>query len=300
MNTLGQIAEILTTYSLHDETLNPETTPLMKKIEAKMNRHEELVFILPAFPAKSPSPEKTGGELPDFGEVLALKNLQSICDRISELYNAGARMVICSDGRVFSDVVKVSDESIDRYNDGIRSIINEYNLSSISIFTMEDIFPDRTPSQLREILLDFYALTTEEVRNLVCVNENYRDLFNGVHRFLLEDEVALNTGSSKSAMTRETKKRAYELIRRSDAWSALLNEHFRDALRLSIHPHPPGHEKFGIKLVPGSTKWATPWHNVVVKVKNNFELMHKREALKLNAILKMERDKYAYFEVPAV
>ena len=300
MRTLDKIAEILTAYSLQGEAFSVDESPLMQKIALKMQREEELVFILPAFPAKSPSSEKTVGEMPDFGEVLALQNLQSICDDIRSLYEPGARVVICSDGRVFSEVVKVSDECIDRYNDGIRSIIQEYNFSSLSIFTMEDLFPEKTPTQLREVLLDFYAMTTEEVRNLVCVNENYRELFNGIHRFLLEDEVAMNTHSSKSAMTKETKKRAYELLRRSDAWSSLLNEHFRDALRLSIHPHPPGHEKFGIKLVPGSTKWATPWHNVVVKIKNNFELMHRREALKLNAILKMEKDKYAYFEVPAV
>lgn len=297
MKALEKIARILTTYSLQEEIFNPEESPLLKKIESKMMKNEELVFILPAFPAKSPSTDKTTGELPDLGEVIALSNLQRMCDQIAEIYSVGARVVICSDGRVFSDVVKVSDESIDRYNEGISSIIQEYHLSSLSIFTMEGLFPRKAPVELREILLEFYAMTLEEVRNLVRVNENYKSLFNGIHRFLLEDEVTMNTSSSKSAITKETKKRAYELLRRSDAWSALLNEHFRDALRLSIHPHPPGHEKFGIKLVPGSTKWATPWHNVLVKIKNNFELMHRREALKLNAILKMEKDKYAYYEV---
>lgn len=299
MTILDKLAEILRDYSHHSDLLKDEA-PLIKNIKRKMDEGKELIFILPAFPAKSPSPDKTNGELPDYGEVLALKNLQSLCDRLTDIYPVGAKVIICSDGRVFSDVVKVSDMSIDRYNQGIRSIIQDYSLGRIEIFSMDDLFPENTPDELRLHLLEHFAKTIPAVKDLVAHNPTYKNLFNGIHRFLYEDEIVLNTSETKSSISKQAKKRTYELIRRSDAWSLLLDKYFKDELRLSIHPYPLGHEKFGIKLVPSSSNWATPWHNVVVKMKNSFELMHFKEARKLGAILKMEKDKYAYFEVASL
>jgi pyoverdine/dityrosine biosynthesis protein Dit1 len=300
MSTLSQIAEILKEYSHHEDALHVDNTPLLKRISSKMEHNKELIFLLPAFPAKSPSPDKTSGELPDFGEVLALQNLQKLCDKLSALYIPGARVLICSDGRIFGDVVKVTDEGIDNYQKGIIEIIKDFGLNRLSTFSMDDLFPNLVASEQRTTLLERFAKDVEEVRELVKTSETYGRLFNGMHRFLMEDELALNKTETKNQVSKQTKIRTYELIRRSDAWSALLNHHFKDELRLSIHPYQLNHEKFGIKLVASSSNWATPWHNVVVKIKDNFELMHRKEAMKLNAIPKMMKDKYAYFELANV
>lgn len=300
MNLIKQIAEVLREYSLLEGDLALHTVPILQKIHNRMEFSERLTFILPAFPAKSPSRDKTNGDLPDFGEVLSLQNLQAFCNRLEEIYSPGAEVVICSDGRVFSDVVKVDDVTIDQYNDGIFSIISEYNLHSISVFRMDDLYPHLSPADLRNLLIDVYAMDIEQVKHLVLSSSSYKSLFNGIHRFLSEDELSSTTGLSRSSAQKMTKERTYELLRRSDAWSKLLDSHYPNALRLSIHPHAIGHEKFGIKLVPSSNKWATPWHNVVVKIKNKYELMHKKKAIEMNATLKMERDKYAYFEIATI
>lgn len=297
MENLSQVMEILKEHSNNLGEGALINVPLFKNIALKMKASEELIFLLPAFPAKSPSPLKTSGELPDLGEVLALQGLQKLCERISAIYTPGAKVIICSDGRVFSDVVNVSDESITRYQDGIHEIIREFSLNRIETFALDDLYPGKEGGELRSRLLLQFAKSLEEVRALVCTNEGHKKLFNGLHKFLIEDELAINPGLSKNKITNETKSRTYELIRRSDAWSELLNHYFKNHLRLSIHPYRPEHEKFGIKLVSSSSKWATPWHNVTVKIKNRFELMHKQEALKLNAIPRMMKDKYAYFEV---
>jgi len=297
MNTLMQIANILKQFSFHTEGASLLETPLLKNIAKKIDAQQELVFLLPAFPAKSPSPLKTSGARPDLGEVLGLQNLQKLCVQIQEVYGPGARVIICSDGRVFSDVVKVSDEFITLYQEGIEEIIKEFKLSYLETFSLDNLFPDLDGDSLRRRLLDQFSQTTEDLKMLVKNSEHYTKLFNGMHRFLLEDELALNTSASKNKLSKETKERTYELMRRSDAWSDLLNHYFKDELRLSIHPYELGHEKFGVKLVSSSSKWATPWHNVTVKIKEKFELMHRVEALKLNAIPKLLKDKYAYFEV---
>lgn len=297
MTILTQISEILKEYSFHLEEVFVSEVPLFKRIATRMREEQELVFLLPAFPAKSPSPSKTLGQLPDLGEVLALQNLQRLCDRISKIYSPGAKIIICSDGRVFSDVVRVSDESITLYQEGIKDIIQEFKLHRLEIFALDDLYPGLGGNELRERLLKQFSRTREEVRLLVRNHEDHKKLFNGLHKFLLEDESAINKFSSKNQMAKETKERTYELMRRSDAWSELINHYFKDQLRLSIHPYHPEHEKFGIKLVTSSSKWATPWHNVTVKIKDKFELMHLQDALKLQVMPKMMKDKYAYFEI---
>lgn len=292
-----QIEKIFTEYSEHLKGQNLQNAPLFRKIEAKIAKSEELVFLLPAFPAKSPSPAKTSGAMPDLGEVLALQGLHELCTKMSKIYQPGARIVICSDGRVFSDVVKVSDKEISEYQKGIAEIVKEFNLTKISIFALDDLYADKTADQMRDILLNTYAKSVEDMRNLVLLKDDYKKLFNGLHKFLLEDELELNPTISKNKASQETKLRTYELMRRSDAWSELLNGVFPDELRLSIHPYKIEHEKFGIKLISSSSKWATPWHNVTVKIRDRFELMHLKEALSMNAIPKFAKDKYAYFEI---
>ncbi len=300
-------AELLEKISQHLSELTHEwspeqvlATPLMKEASKKIHKGEALIFVLPAFPAKSPSPEKTSGQLPDYGEVIALKRLNQFCQNISVIYQPGAKVVICSDGRAFGDLVHVSDEQIDLYNQGIHEIISDFSLDFLSVFTMEDLYPQLKADQLRELLQSEFARPLEEVKELIRKDANYRALFNGIHRFLTEDERTLFAELSKNQLSKRCKQRSYELIRRSDSWGELLRAHFAEALRFSIHPYPVGHEKFGVKLVPGSSRWATPWHNVTVKLKNHFELMHLKDALELGAQKKFYEDKYAYFEVAAL
>ncbi|MFL5783935.1 MAG: L-tyrosine/L-tryptophan isonitrile synthase family protein [Bacteriovoracaceae bacterium] len=267
--------------------------PILRKMTEKMMNAEKLVFILPAFPAKSPSPLKTSGVLPDLGEVLALQNLNNMCSEISAYYAPGAEVIICSDGRVFSDVVGVSDELITAYAEGIDEIIRDFGLSHLRTFAMDELLPELKGDELRTVLLRNFSMSIEAVREKARINPA---LFNGLHKFMVEDQLPLST-LSKNQLTKLMKERTYELMRRSDAWSALLEEKFGDVLRLSIHPYPLANEKFGVKLVTCSEKWATPWHNVTVRTERGFELMHKSRALELGAVEKKLGGKYVFFEL---
>ncbi len=267
--------------------------PIMRKLVGKMMRGEKLTFILPAFPAKSPSPQKTCGILPDLGEVLALKNLNQMCGEISGHYAPGAEVIICSDGRVFSDVVGVSDEQITAYAEGIDAIIKEFHLAHLKTFAMDDLHPGKEGDELRAELLKSFSVSTEEMREKA---KNNPALFNGLHKFMIEDQMGL-VEMSKNQLNKLMKEKTYELMKRSDAWSGLLETYFPDSLRLSIHPYPLTHEKFGVKLVTSSEKWATPWHNVTVKTEQGFILMHKARALEMGAKESSLGGKYAFFEL---
>lgn len=289
----NSIRAVLELANYTGEATDVRDIPLMRKMVAKMMNGEKLIFILPAFPAKSPSPQKTAGLLPDLGEVLALQNLNRMCGEISGHYAPGAEVIICSDGRIFSDVVSVPDHHITDYAQGIDEIISEFNLSHLSTFSMDEMIPEKKGDDLRLEVLTKYGMTKEEVREKA---KNNPALFNGLHRFMIEDQMGISE-LSKNQLNKLMKEKTYELMKRSDAWSLLLEEKFGDVLRLSIHPYPLRAEKFGVKLVPSSSGWATPWHNVTVKTASGFELMHKKKALELGAVEKSFGGKYAYFEI---
>src|SRR5690606_22148817 len=92
-----------------------QQSPLCTQIIEQVKRKQKLTFILPAFPAKSSNRNKTHGPLPDMGEVLALEHLQKMCLNIEKNYASGAEVIICSDGRVFNDLVFVSDRDLIQY-----------------------------------------------------------------------------------------------------------------------------------------------------------------------------------------
>lgn len=292
-SAMNAVRAVLKLSSFTGEVTDIRAVPLFRKMVEKMMNNEKLIFILPAFPAKSPSPMKTSGVLPDLGEVLALRNLNAMCGEISGTYAPGAEVIICSDGRVFSDVVAVPDEHITAYAEAIDDIIREFHLSHLRTFSMDELLPELKGDELRNELLNRFAMSDHEVREKARFNPS---LFNGLHRFMVEDQLGLSD-LSKNQLSKQMKEKTYELMKRSDAWSALLEEKFGDVLRLSIHPYPPEHEKFGVKLVAASSGWATPWHNVTVQTERGFELMHKARALELGAVEKKLGGKYAYFEL---
>jgi pyoverdine/dityrosine biosynthesis protein Dit1 len=295
---IQEVTKILSQRAIEKDFTGFDSSPVFNAIAKTMLEGGPLVFLLPAFPAKSPSQKKAFGKNPDLGEVLALQNLQKMCQEISEIYPAGAQVMICSDGRVFSDVVGVSDEDIDLYQKGVHAIIQDYELDHLKLLSMDDLFPGNNPEELRSLLEEIYCEDLGVIRHNVINDEKTSNLFNGLHRFLKEDQRELFHDMGQNAFNRLMKERAFELLRRSDGWSKLIEEHFRDGIRLSIHPHPITHSKLGIRLVNANSKWATPWHNVLVKFPDRMELMPHKEALDLGAQINFERGRYAFFEAP--
>ena len=74
------------------------------------------------------------------------------------------------------------------------------------------------------------------------------------------------------------------MIRRSDAWGALVAEAFPDAVRLSIHPQPEVSEKIGVHLVDTEDAWLTPWHACAVLTPDGARLMKRADAEAAGAV----------------
>ncbi len=267
--------------------------PHLQAVVTAITERQPITFVIPAFPGKSPNPAKVLGPLPDLAEQRALQFLNHLCSRVERFYTYGAQVIVCSDGRVFSDVVGMREEDVTDYQDELGRMIEELGGANVTTFNLDNWGEGQDAVQLRHELMEKFGQSEESLKEKVrrgsARSNNPSDseahrIYCGITRFLFED--ALHPGQSKSrtAIQNDCKRRAYEVIRRSNAWSALIEERFPHAVRLSIHPQTCGSTKLGIRLLDNES-WMTPWHGVAVDTGEGFVLMKRWEAEKLEAQL---------------
>lgn len=266
--------------------------PHLGKIRSAVGAHRPVQLVLPAFPGKSPNLAKVLSPLPDRAELLALEFLQKLCNEIGAIYAPGVQLIICSDGRVFSDVIGMKESDVTEYQQVITSMIEHHGLVNLSTFHLDELTEDENFQSIRHDLLAEYGTTQEALREKIRRGASLggspeeldaNRMYRGITRFLVEDS-SHSAGLSRTQKQRDCKERAIEVIRRSNAWSALIEERFPEAVRLSIHPQVCGSQKLGVRLVANES-WMTPWHGVAVKTPRGFVLMKRAEAETLRAQL---------------
>lgn len=283
-------ASILNLLLTHHRTTGPSPASAeafphqLRQIADFVREATPIVFTLPGFPCKSPNPAKVLGHLPDQGERLSLRFLNSLCTDIERIHPPGARIVICSDGHVFGDIIHVSDTHIDAYADELRGIIGELGLDRLSVFDLRDVLGDLPHATKRTHIHDHYAPTVDALRTEVHAGGHPLALYRGITRFLVEDTADF-TGT-RSALQRECRQRAYGVIQRSRAWGDLIADHHPRAVRLSIHPQPAGAAKFGIRLLDAPDAWTTPWHSAALhRADGTWTLMPHARAAQLGRMV---------------
>lgn len=262
----------------------------LSRVQSFVSAGERIQLVLPAFPAKAPNARKVLGKLPDTAEAIALERLEGLLRDIAEAYPPGAELVVCSDGHVFADVVGVSDADVRAYRRALEAMIENLGTDRIRIFGLEDAYGAITPTKAREALCEGYAVSTDEVRARAKRSEAHAAQLDGIHRLLFEDEVARSPGQSRSQSRKATRERAYETVRRSDAWGGLVAAVFPRAIRLTIHPQPDVSPKIGVALLEGEDAWLTPWHGVAYFDGARARLVHRAEAEELGAVVVEDED----------
>jgi pyoverdine/dityrosine biosynthesis protein Dit1 len=288
---LDEILQYRRRFSAIDQDISAENNLVrqiqLPRIEAFVAQNRPIQFVLPAFPAKSPNPNKVLGNVPDMAEKLSLTFLNEVCHSIQQHYAPGARLTICSDGHVFSDLIGVPDDTINVYQRQIKALIRDEKLLHLDVLNLGDIqeFSALTSdyNALRETLINGYADPLEDIRDQLISDEDGTRLYRAITRFLYEDGLLPDYSGSKTALQRDARQRAYGVIQSSWAWGNLLARCFPEAIRLSIHPQPASSLKMGIHMLPTKDDWLTPWHGTAVKVDGTFVLMKKAQALKINA-----------------
>lgn len=301
LNFITIADQILDLIYAHSNSFRPISRPdshaaNRNKIQAFMENGQPIHFVLPAFPAKSPNRQKTLGPLPDLAEVEGLRMLNDLSQSIRSIYSPGAKILICSDGRVFADVVQVSDIDVENYKRGIENLIRVENFDHLDTFHLEDVFGSQSFGGMRDRLVAKYAIPLEQLKENMHSDSSLKLMFNGIHRFMFEDQLVLAPELSREKARQKSKALTYQVIQRSNAWSALVEEKFPSSLRLSIHPQVPESTKIGVQLVHAQNGWCTPWHNVLVVHGQKKTLMKRSEAEAMGAQLRFSPKGHAFYE----
>ncbi len=257
----------------------------LDRVAGAIERGEPVVFVLPAFPGKSPNPAKVLGPRADMAERQSLAFLDALCHRVRRVYTPGARIVLCSDGRVFSDVVGIREDDITVYQQDLLALSAELGANSLTPFNLDDVFGHCGFDEMRSRLMTDYGESLEAVRAAVRAGGDPERLYRGITRFLFEDALRPDMAVSKTALQKDCRRRAYEVILRSRAWDRLVARYFPAAVRLSIHPQVCGGRKIGIHLMETNDEWLTAWHSVAVEFQGRFRLMKRAQAESLGAEL---------------
>ncbi|CAL9735810.1 spore wall maturation protein Dit1p [Monosporozyma servazzii] len=290
----------------------------IKRVKYFTDRYSKIECILPAFPCKSSNNNKVYGTLPDMGEELALKRLIKVAKEVKKFYPPGMKIWIVSDGHVFSDCIGVDDDVVSHYTNKLHQLcetIASKDSDAIGFCGLNEIFfngvatkqfnPDWvtnvemdhfTGTKIcsisdvsRQILMKGCDTDTGTLREQVNTDGHPRlYLYRGFSRFMMEDLFLLPyfQDYSKKKLKKITSKIAFNMIKRNDAYSNLVELMFPHHIRISIHAHTNSGPKFGVKVISEDQcrivhdlndliepkfedllHIPTPWHNCVVKVK---------------------------------
>jgi L-tyrosine isonitrile synthase len=255
-----------------------ETELHIHKIQEMIKNNEPIKMVLPAFPGKSPNRNKTLSKLPDLAEKNSIDNLNKLCKEIAEIYPHGVSMIICSDGYVFSDLVRIPDEDVSTYTESIRDYYQENYPGHFEYYDIIDAYPElKSLDAAREELLVCHGESLIRLTEKANTDKEILSMYRGISKFLYEDFSGIKEfdGLSNTQIQKAAKSTALRVIQRSNAWGELLETTFPNALRLSIHPQFRVSKKIGITMSKTSDCWRTPWHSVAIK-KNDEIYLEKR------------------------
>ncbi|KAH3682325.1 hypothetical protein WICPIJ_006697 [Wickerhamomyces pijperi] len=299
-------------------------------------RNLKLQAVLPAFPCKSSNLDKVGGTNPDKGEELGLRRLIAFTEEMERIYAPGFKVWIVSDGHVFSDCIGVDDDVVDDYTETLKGLYKKIiagpefkNKECIGFVSLKDVLykSDMDHPIPKAAISDFQVnhLTGTKIdpdsdlsrqmlmagcdtddgqlaQDISVPNHPRLNLFRGFSRFMKEDLIKNDffKGTSKKQFNKTISQVAFEMIKRNDAYSNLVELIFPFHLRFSIHAHNNFGPKFGIKLIKsdnckiikalGSSEEPecedllhipTPWHNIIAKIEGSeMHYLTKTKAVK--------------------
>ncbi|QLQ78262.1 hypothetical protein HG537_0A05090 [Torulaspora globosa] len=303
----------------------------IKRAKYFTDRNLKIECVLPAFPCKSSNFDKVGGIYPDKGEEFALRRLIKATQDAQKVYPPGMKIWIVSDGHVFSDCIGVDDDIVTSYTAKLHQLYENIKIPGVDAIGfcglndlffsgaaaskfktewIEDVQLDHlTGTQIcpvsdvsRGILMKGCDTDDGRLRKQISIDGHPRlHLYRGFSRFMLEDLSRLSffEGCSRKGFKKTISKIAFNMIRRNDAYSNLVELIFPHHMRLSIHAHTNSGPKFGVKVISSEQcrivkslddleepkfedllHIPTPWHNCVVKVDDNHYVLTKASVVK--------------------
>ncbi|KIM94082.1 hypothetical protein OIDMADRAFT_35134 [Oidiodendron maius Zn] len=278
--TANKILEIILDYALNkfDDTkdqLNAGRPKFLSVIGEFILAGTRVEMCLPAFPFKSANKVyKVFGILPDKAEEIALDRLNTMCLRIGEIYQPGAKCTIISDGLVYNDLLCISDRDTWAYGQALREMAVEKRFSHIGFSRLKDFVNLPLPEKLDEItyvanatnfrrcMMNNFGKEDLDIENEIANSPDTKLTYLGYRRFLESDLryiFPLGTGRSSHSYKKDVRYLAQQMLIRGHAFARAVKYAFPNHLRLSIHKSTNGH-KISMSLLNTKTGFTTPWH----------------------------------------
>ncbi|KAK1993538.1 pyoverdine/dityrosine biosynthesis protein [Colletotrichum falcatum] len=283
---LATILDIFARFSKHEQRTATRGAAPYRDIAAQKIRQFEaskkpISLLLPAFPWKSPNPQKTLSKSPDMGEELGLKRLDRLCKELASVFPYGAQITIVSDGSVYNDLLGYPDEDMFNYGKALRDMAYENDLKSITFMRLIDVLDlSDSNAMSKDVILKMAAICRselekrflppdfsieEEIKNHPDTALTYRGFVKGAEDDLQwGPHISQDITSNQDRYQIEAQRVGQRMTERLIAYETALEFRFPESIRISIHPST-GESKFSVPLVPQPDCFGlTPWHSCLL------------------------------------
>ncbi|HLJ31618.1 MAG TPA: L-tyrosine/L-tryptophan isonitrile synthase family protein [Candidatus Babeliales bacterium] len=263
------------TYDIDKQSINPEETvvsqaypldeyqTLSKKLMHYVEQKKPIILTMVGFPYKSANiKDKVISSDADAAERYSLVFLQNFLNEVKTIYKNGIQLIIFTDGIVFCDIEKVSDDTVLSYENALKILTQD--LPDIKICTMHDL----------------YSLSPAEIRNNIATMNPSWNTFQDMVKTdtKLQEDIAILAQrlAFELALSSLTEKEITDIAtqetHRGMQYSNFLKK-FRaeETITCSVHYQKHLDRKIGLKL---SDSCITPWHGVLVETNGIFSIKH--------------------------
>jgi len=240
---------------------------LLHKISYFVQDNNPIIFTMVGFPYKSMNTQdKVLASQADAAERYSLEFLQNILDKIKNIYTPGAQLLIFTDGIIFCDIEKTSDETVINYEDALKTM--SFDMPNIKIVTMRDVCPNKTPEHIRTIISNMHP-SVKKFSKTVCDDKKVQEDIDILTKRITFELAPLSLSSH------EIKTLCTQEIHRSMQYSHFLqNYRPKNSIRCSVHYQSDVSNKLGLKL---SNSFITPWHGVLVETNGHYTIQHLKD-----------------------
>lgn len=152
---------------------------------------EFIEFVLLVFLVKLLNFGKVFDSCLDMVECLLLLFFNYLCQCIQLFYVLGVKIIVCFDGWVFGDLVRIGDVYISVYQDVLCLMIEEIGVIYIGVFNLEDVCVFEVQcdnyEQFCQLLIDGYVELLESICEILLVSEEGLLLYCVIICFFYED-----------------------------------------------------------------------------------------------------------------
>lgn len=251
---------------------------LADRIDKFVGANTPISFAILGLPFKSTNHrDKVLGPLPDLGEELTIRNLETFNADIKSIYAPGIKILVASDGYMFNDILGVPDAEVQQYKEITKSFATN---STVSILDINDFYTGSNSTETkRDKLMLQFGYTWDKMEQEILFNPDVNILYKGMIRFM-EEELADKPFASNSQRHKEAKRLSREMMLRNEAYNKLTRTELSSSIRLSMHSSVNNGYKYSFKLIPGAHTHHSAWHSCILIDGKQAITLHKADAVK--------------------